>query len=112
MSDSVNHFTDASFDQEVIQSTEPVLVDFWAAWCMPCRFVAPVVEKIATAYKGKVKVGKVDVDSNPMIASQYGISSIPTILLYKGGQVVDGVIGAVPKEQLERMLDKHLVAVN
>ncbi len=112
MSNNMSHFTDASFDREVIQSAEPVLVDFWAAWCMPCRFVAPVVEKIANDYKGKVKVGKVDVDNNPMIASQYGISSIPTILLYKGGQVVDGVIGAVPKEQLERMLDKHLVPVN
>ncbi len=111
MSNNMSHFTDASFDREVIQSAEPVLVDFWAAWCMPCRFVAPVVEKIANDYKGKVKVGKVDVDSNPMIASQYGISSIPTILLYKGGQVVDGVIGAVPKEQLERLLNKHLVAV-
>ncbi len=112
MSNNVNHFTDSSFEKEVIQASEPVLVDFWAAWCMPCRFVAPVVEKIASDYKGKVKVGKVDVDSNPMIASQYGISSIPTILLYKGGQVVDGVIGAVPKEQLERMLNKHLAPAN
>jgi thioredoxin 1 len=112
MSTTINHFTDSSFDQEVIKSKEPVLVDFWANWCMPCRFVAPVVEKLAGEYQGKIKVGKLDVDNNPMTAAQYGISSIPTILLYKGGEVVDGVIGAVPKEQLEKMIKKHLMPTN
>ncbi len=108
MSEHVLQFTDSNFSQEVLQSDKPVLVDFWAAWCMPCRFVAPVVESIAAEYVGKVKVGKLDVDSNPIIASSYGINSIPTIALFKGGKVVDGVIGAVPKDRLKQLLDKHL----
>lgn len=112
MSEHVQQFTDSNFSKEVLESDRPVLVDFWAAWCMPCRFVAPVVESIAAEYVGKVKVGKMDVDSNPATAGSYGINSIPTIALFKGGKVVDGVVGAVPKERLQQLLDKHLSESN
>lgn len=110
MSEHIQHLTDDIFDNQVLQSSVPVLVDFWAPWCGPCRFVAPVIEEIAKDYSGKIKVGKVDVDENPEVAGRYGISSIPTILLYKDGQVVDGVIGAVPKKHLQEIIDKHMVA--
>ncbi len=112
MSKNINTLTDATFESDVLNSNIPVLVDFWAEWCMPCRFVAPVIEQVADEYTGKIKVGKLDVDQNPRIAGQFGINSIPSILLYKNGQVVDGVIGAVPKEQLVNMLDKHLSPEN
>jgi len=112
MSENLVHITDANFESEVINSPVPVLIDFWAAWCMPCRFVAPVVEALAEEYKGQIKVGKLDVDSNPITASKFGITSIPTLLLFKNGEIVDGVIGAVPKEQLEKIIKKHLVLVN
>ena len=112
MSKNINTLTDATFENDVLNSNIPVLVDFWAEWCMPCRFVAPVIEQVADEYTGKIKVGKLDVDQNPRIAGQFGINSIPSILLYKNGQVVDGVIGAVPKEQLVNMLDKHLSPEN
>ncbi len=112
MAENVIQVTDANFESEVLNSTVPVLIDFWAAWCMPCRFVAPVVEELAKDYEGKIKVGKLDVDSNPAIASKYGITSIPTLLLFKNGEVVDGVIGAVPKAQLETMIKKHLTPAN
>ncbi|MBN2355843.1 thioredoxin [candidate division KSB1 bacterium] len=108
MSEHVQQFTDTNFTKEVLEAEQPVLVDFWAAWCMPCRFVAPVVESLATEYAGKVKVGKVDVDSNPAIAGNYGISSIPTLAIFKNGKVVDGVVGAAPKEHLQKLLDKHV----
>jgi thioredoxin 1 len=108
MNENIKHFTDANFDQEVIGSKDLVLVDFWAAWCMPCRFVAPVVEAVADKYQGRLKVGKLDVDSNPMTASKYGITGIPSLFLYKGGQVVDRIIGAVPQNQVEKVLSRHL----
>ena len=100
--------TDATFEQEVLKSTMPVLVDFWAAWCGPCKMIAPIVEELATEYDGKLKIGKVDVDNNQKIAMQYGIRSIPTLLVFKGGKVVDQIVGAAPKKTLVEKLSKHL----
>lgn len=100
--------TDATFKEEVIDSDVPVLVDFWAPWCGPCRMVAPVVDEISEQYKGQVKVVKINTDENPNVASQYGIRSIPTLMVFKGGQRVDMVVGAVPKTTLASTLDKYL----
>lgn len=100
--------TDASFKEDVLDSDVPVLVDFWAPWCGPCRMVAPVVDEIAEQYAGKVKVVKLNTDENPNIASQYGIRSIPTLMIFKGGQRVDMVVGAVPKTTLANTLEKYL----
>jgi thioredoxin 1 len=100
--------TDASFEQDVLASDVPVLVDFWAPWCGPCRMVAPVVDEIAEQYDGKIKVVKLNTDENPNVASQYGIRSIPTLMLFKGGQRVDVVVGAVPKTTLANTIEKHL----
>lgn len=100
--------TDSTFQQEVLNSELPVLVDFWAPWCGPCRMVAPVVDEISDQYNGQVKVVKVNTDENPSIASQYGIRSIPTLMIFKGGQRVDMVVGAVPKTTLASTLEKYL----
>ncbi|MBC6420307.1 MAG: thioredoxin [Hormoscilla sp. SP5CHS1] len=100
--------TDGSFQKDVLDSEIPVLVDFWAPWCGPCRMVSPVVEEIAEQYDGKVKVVKVNTDDNPNIATKYGIRSIPTLMIFKGGQRVDMVVGAVPKSTLADTLEKHL----
>jgi thioredoxin 1 len=100
--------TDSSFKQEVLDSDVPVLVDFWAPWCGPCRMVAPVVDEISEQYKGQIKVVKVNTDENPQVASQYGIRSIPTLMIFKEGQKVDMVVGAVPKSTLASTLEKYL----
>ena len=100
--------TDASFQAEVVDSSLPVLVDFWAVWCGPCRMVAPIVDELAVEYEGRVKVGKVDVDSEQKIAADYGIRSIPTLLLFKDGELADQVVGAVPKKQLVEKLEAVL----
>lgn len=100
--------TDSSFEKEVLESDVPVLVDFWAPWCGPCRMVAPVVDEIAEQYDGKVKVVKVNTDENPSVASTYGIRSIPTLMIFKDGQRVDMVVGAVPKTTLANTLEKHI----
>ena len=100
--------TDASFKEDVLDQELPVLVDFWAPWCGPCRMVAPVVDEIAQQYEGKVKVVKLNTDENPQVASQYGIRSIPTLMIFKGGQRVDMVVGAVPKTTLANTLEKYL----
>ncbi len=112
MSDKVIEFTDNTFEEDVLKSSEPVLIDFWAVWCGPCRMVAPVMEELAGDYAGKVKVGKLDVDNNQQSAMNYGVRSIPTILLFKNGQVVDSVVGAVPKQNLANMIEKHLTPAN
>ncbi len=101
-------FTDANFDAEVLKSNVPVLVDFWAVWCGPCKMIAPFVEELAGEYQGKAKVGKVDVDNNPNISMTYGIRSIPTILIFRDGKIVDQIIGAVPKQALAQKLDAQL----
>jgi thioredoxin 1 len=100
--------TDATFEQEVLKSEIPVLVDFWAVWCAPCRMIAPIVEELAADKKGSLKVAKVDVDNNHGIAAKFGIRSIPTLLIFKNGEVVDQMIGAVPKSMIETKLQKHL----
>ena len=105
---SAAEVTDQSFEAEVIESPLPVLVDFWAPWCGPCRMVAPVVEKIAEEYDGKVKVLKMNTDENPQVASKYGIRSIPTLMIFKGGEQADMVVGAVPQKTLAETLDKYL----
>jgi len=100
--------TDASFKQEVIGSNIPVLVDFWAPWCGPCRMVAPVVEEIATQYEGKLKVVKINTDENPKVAGEYGIRSIPTLMVFKGGEKVGMHVGAVPKSTLSKTVEDIL----
>jgi thioredoxin 1 len=100
--------TDSTFKELVLDSEVPVLVDFWAPWCGPCRMVAPVVDEIAEQYVDKIKVVKLNTDENPNIASQYGIRSIPTLMIFKGGQRVDMVVGAVPKTTLANTLEKYL----
>ena len=101
-------FTDSNFANEVEESDQPVLVDFWAEWCGPCRMVGPVVEELAEEYQGKAKVGKVNVDHNPQVSVKYGIRSIPALLIFKGGEVVDQIIGAVPKNQIREKLEAQV----
>jgi len=100
-------FTDDSFEDDVLNADQPVLVDFWAEWCGPCRMVGPVVDELAGEYEGKAKIGKVNVDEN-QIATEYGIRSIPSLLIFKDGEVVDQIVGAVPKAQLKKQLDAQL----
>ena len=100
--------TDQEFEEQVLNAETPVLVDFWADWCAPCKMIAPIVEDLANEYDGKVRFAKVDVDSNPMTATKFGIRSIPTLLVFKNGEPVDMVVGAVPKEVLKKRLDTAL----
>lgn len=104
----VMEFTDSNFQAEVLESKEPVLVDFWAVWCMPCRAIAPTIDALATEYKGRAKVGKLNVDENQQVAARYGIRSIPTLLVFKDGKPVDQIVGVQPKDKLASALDKVL----
>ena len=101
-------FTDSNFEELVLKSDKPVMVDFWAEWCGPCRMVGPVVQELAAEYEGKAVVGKLNVDNNAQVSMKYGIRSIPTILFFKNGEVVDRSVGAVPKAQLAQKLDGQL----
>jgi len=100
--------TDANFDQDVLKADQPVLVDFWATWCGPCRAIAPIVDELAKEYKGKIKVGKMDVDRNNATPMRYGVRGIPTLLVFKGGQVKEQIVVYVPKETIQKALDKHI----
>jgi len=100
--------SDANFKEEVLSSDIPVFVDFWAPWCGPCQMMGPIVEELAHEYEGKIKIGKLNVDENPSASGQYKVLSIPTFLVFKNGEVVDQMVGGVPKEKLKEMLDKHI----
>ena len=107
-SEKVQTLTDGNFDQSVIKAPQPVLVDFWAEWCGPCRRLAPTVDELATDYDGRVVVGKLNVDDNPNVASRYSIRGIPTLLLFKGGEIVEQVVGLADQSALQKLLDKHV----
>jgi thioredoxin 1 len=107
-SPNIVELTDDNFDSEVIKSDVPTLVDFWAVWCGPCRQIAPTVDALANEYKGKLKVGKMDIDHHQITPQRYGVRSIPTLLVFKGGKVVGQVIGAVPRSKLEAEVAKHI----
>ncbi len=100
--------TTDNFEQEVLQSDVPVLVDFWAEWCMPCKMVAPVLEEMSKDYEGKLKIGELDVDSQADLAARYNVVSIPTLMVFKGGEVVDQQIGAAPRDRLEKLVQAHM----
>lgn len=107
-SDKVQTFSDGDFEQSVLKAGHPVLVDFWAEWCGPCRMLAPAVDALADDFHGRIVVGKLNVDDNPMTPARYGIRGIPTLLLFKGGQVVEQVVGLADKSQLKQLIDKHV----
>jgi len=106
-SDNVREFTDANFETEVLQADVPVLVDFWAEWCMPCRILAPTIDEMADEHAGSIKVGKLDTDGNREVAMKYGISAIPTVILFKGGEPVKKFVGLTKKEQLAEAVAEH-----
>ena len=106
MAENLIEFTDDNFDTEVLKSDLPVLVDFWAEWCGPCKMITPIIEEISSDYAGKVKVGKVNVDFNNQVAMQYGIRGIPALLVFKGGAVANQIVGAVPKNDITQILDE------
>ena len=108
MAGNVVEFSYAGFQSDVINSDQPVLVDFWAPWCGPCKLLTPTIEALATSFAGKARVGKVNIDNNPEVASSLGISSIPTVILFKGGQIVDRFVGVTPLSKLSAAIDKQL----
>ena len=108
MADNVMEFTDGNFQSEVIDSDQPVLVDFWAPWCGPCKMLAPTIEELASDYDGRARVGKMNTDENPQTATTHQISAIPTVMLFKGGEIVERFVGVTPKEKFSEALDSHL----
>ncbi len=107
-SEAIIEINDSNFESEVVNSDVPVLIDFWAPWCGPCKAVAPMVEEISSSYEGRIKVGKLNVDENQSTTMKFGIRSIPTLIMFKGGEAVDQIIGAVPKGEIERVVEKSL----
>jgi thioredoxin 1 len=105
---STLHFTDSNFKKEVLESDQPAMVDFWASWCGPCKMIAPFIDELAKEYAGKMKIGKIDVDSNSKIATEYGVMSIPTIIFFKNGKVLNQIVGAVSKLDLKRNIEENL----
>src|SRR5437762_605727 len=110
MTNNMVVLTDETFARDVASSDQPVLVDFWAPWCPPCRMIAPVLEALAVDYAGKVRIAKLNVDDNPRTASTFGVASIPTLILFKGGKAVDVIVGAQPRASIEAVLRKHIAA--
>jgi thioredoxin 1 len=108
MSESIYEVSDASFEKDVLGSDQPVLVDFWAAWCAPCRMIAPSVEAVAAQFQGKARVAKLNVDENPATSQRFGIKGIPTLILFKGGKEEERIVGATSKEALSRLLERHV----
>ena len=108
MSDNITHITDSSFEQEVIQSDVPVLVDYWAEWCGPCKMIAPILDEIAADYEGKLKITKLNIDENPATPPKFGIRGIPTLMIFKGGDVQSTKVGALPKSQLTAFIDQNI----
>jgi thioredoxin 1 len=106
--ENVQTFTDSNFEETVMKSGQPVLVDFWAEWCGPCKRLGPTIEALATDYAGKVTIGKLNVDENPTTAMKFQIRGIPAMLIFKGGQPVDQMVGLMPKEEIKKILDKHV----
>jgi thioredoxin 1 len=107
-SEKITTLTDTNFDQSVIKSSQPVLVDFWAEWCGPCKRLGPTIDELATDYDGRVTIGKLNVDDNPSVAGRFSIRGIPTLLLFKGGQIVEQVVGLADKDSLKKLIDKHV----
>jgi thioredoxin 1 len=107
-SEAIIEITDANFDQAVLKSDQPVMIDFWAAWCGPCKALAPIVDEVAQSYNGRVKIGKMDVDKNVATPQRYGVRGIPTLLIFKGGQVRDQIVGYVSRDVIEQALNKNL----
>jgi len=105
---STHHFTDHSFKKEVLDSELPVLIDFWASWCGPCKMIAPLIDELAKEYAGKMKIGKIDVDANPKVATEYGVMSIPTIIFFKKGKIMGQLVGAASKSDLKRKIEENL----
>lgn len=108
MSDQILYVTDAAFEQEVLQSTTPVLVDYWAEWCGPCKMIAPILDEVSQAYEGRLTVAKMNVDENSQVPAKLGIRGIPTLMIFKGGELVATKVGALPKAQLTAFIDSHL----
>ncbi|MBI5642071.1 MAG: thioredoxin [Deltaproteobacteria bacterium] len=106
MADNIINVTDSTFDSMVIKSEVPALVDFWASWCAPCRAIAPIVEEMANEYGARIRVAKMNVDDNPATPGRYGVRGIPTLILFKGGKVLDQLVGAVPKNQIKELIEK------